>query len=195
MFKRFARCGRELKEKEKLQKDALPSTEHQSSVEFNCIPFQDLELGKCYQMLVLKDSMEDFMIYKILILSECTKYRFYFNASCSGVRFDLDKEDLNPHKEFIVALIPSHCSATTVEELSDYSKGFSTQSITEKDAYFFYEDLTKLKLDLDSILKQSKLDKEQEIAKQLEETKQSKLEKLDKSFNALQNKLDTYLKQ
>ena len=195
MFKRFARYGRELKEKEKLQKDTLPSTEHQSSVELNCIPFQDLELGKCYQMLVLKDSMEDFMIYKILILSECTKYQFCFNTSYSRIRFDLDKDDLNPHKEFIVALIPSDCSATTVDELSEYSNGFNTQSITEKDAYFFYEDLTKLKLDLDSILKQSKLDKEQEIAKQLEETKQSKLEKLDKSFNALQNKLDTYFKQ
>ena len=38
-------------------------------------------------------------------------------------------------------------------------------------------------------------DKEQEITKQLEEAKQSKLENLDKSFNALQNKLDTYFKQ
>lgn len=191
MFKRFTRCGRELKNKTELQKDAT----NQVLVEFNCIPFQDLELGKCYQMLEVRDSMEDFMINKILILSEGTKYRFYYNSSHSGVRFDLYKEDLNLHKEFIVALIPSDCSATTVKELSDYSKGFNTQSITEKNTYFFYEDLTKLKLDLESILKQSRIDKEQEIAKQLEETKQSKLEKLDKSFNALQNKLDTYLKQ
>ena len=139
--------------------------------------------------------MEDFKIHKILILSECNKYRFYFNTSDSRIRFDLDKDDLNPYKEFIVALIPSDCSATTVEELSEYSKGFNTQSITEKNTYFFYEDLTKLKLDLESILKQSKLDKEQEITKQLEEAKQSKLENLDKSFNALQNKLDTYFKQ
>ena len=139
--------------------------------------------------------MKNFMINKILILSECTKYRFYFNTSDSRIRFDLDEDDLNPYKEFIVALIPSDCSATTVEELSEYSKGFNTQSITEKDNYFFYEDLTKLKLDLDNILKQSKLDKEQEIAEQLEQTKQSKLENLDKSFNVLQNKLDTYFKQ
>ena len=48
---------------------------------------------------------------------------------------------------------------------------------------------------MESILKQSRLDKEQEITKQLEEAKQSKLENLDKSFNALQNKLDTYFKQ
>ena len=193
MFKQFVQRREKLKETEKSQEQELPYIEHQP--ELNCIPFQDLELGKCYQMLTIYESAEDFMISKILILSECTKYRFYFNASGSGVRFDLDKEDLNPHKEFIVALIPSHCSATTVKELSDYSKGFNTQSITEKDTGFFYEDLTKLKLDLESILKQSKLDKEQEIAKQLEETKQSKLEKLDRSFNALQNKLDTYLKQ
>ena len=193
MFKQFVQRREKLKETEKSQEQELPYIEHQP--ELNCIPFQDLELGKCYQMLTIYESAEDFMISKILILSECTKYRFYFNASGSGVRFDLDKEDLNPHKEFIVALIPSHCSATTVKELSDYSKGFNTQSITEKDTSFFYEDLTKLKLDLESILKQSKLDKEQEIAKQLEETKQSKLEKLDRSFNALQNKLDTYLKQ
>ena len=193
MFKQFIKRKEKLKEKEQSQEQRLPTVEPQFSL--NYIPFQDLELGKCYQMLEVKDSMEDFMINKILILSECTKYRFYFNAPGSGVRFDLYKEDLNPHKEFIVALIPSHCSATTVKELSDYSKGFNTKSITEKDTSFFYEDLTKLKLDLESILKQSKLDKEQEIAKQLEETKQSKLEKLDKSFNALQNKLDTYLKQ
>lgn len=193
MFKQFIKRRGKLKETEKSQEQGLPTVEPQSSL--NCIPFQNLELGKCYQMLEVRDSMEDFMISKILILSECTKYRFYFNASCSGVRFDLDKEDLNPHKEFTVALIPSDCSATTVNELSDYSKGFNTTFITEKDTCFFYEDLTKLKLDLDNILKQSKLDKEQEIAKQLEETKQSKLEKLDKSFNALQNKLDTYLKQ
>lgn len=191
MFKRFARCGRELKNKTELQKDST----NQVLVEFNCIPFQNLELGKCYQMLEVKDSMEDFRINKILILSECTKYRFYFNASDLRIRFDLDKDDLNTYKEFTVALILSDCSATTVEELSEYSKGFNTQSITEKDTSFFYEDLTKLKLDLDNILKQSKLDKEQEIVKQLEETKQSKLEKLDRSFNALQNKLDTYLKQ
>ena len=146
-------------------------------------------------MLVLEDSMKNFIINKILILSECTKYQFYYNGAYSGLRFHLDKDDLNPHKELTVALIPSACSATTVDELSEYSKGFNTQSITEKDTYFFYEDLTKLKLDLESILKQSKLDKEQEIAKQLEETKQSKIENLDKSFNALQNKLDTYLKQ
>ena len=81
------------------------------------------------------------------------------------------------------------------KELSEYSKGFNTQSITERDTSFFYEDLTKLKLDLESILKQSKLDKEQEIVKQIEEDKQSKLENLDKSFNVLQNKLDTYFKQ
>ena len=66
---------------------------------------------------------------------------------------------------------------------------------TIKIAYNNNEDLTKLKLDLESILKQSKLEREQEIAKQLEETKQSKLENLDNSFNVLQNKLDTYLKQ
>ena len=193
MFKQFIRRREKLKEYEQSQEQKLPTVEPQSSL--NCIPFQDLELGKCYQMLEVRDSMEDFMISKILILSEGTKYRFYYNSSSSGVRFDLYKEDLNPHKEFIVALIPSDCSATTVKELSEYSKGFNTQSITEKNTYFFYEDLTKLKLDLESILKQSKLDKEQEIAKQLEETKQSKLENLDKSFNALQNKLDTYLKQ
>ena len=193
MVKQFIRRRKKIKEKEQSQEQELPTVEYQSSL--NCIPFQDLELGKCYQMLEVRDSMEDFMLNKILILSECTKYRFYYNSSHSGVRFGLYKEDLNPHKEFIVALIPSDCSATTVEELSEYSKGFNTQSITEKDTSFFYEDLTKLKLDLQSILKQSKLDKEQEIAKQLEETKQSKLEKLDRSFNALQNKLDTYLKQ
>ena len=193
MFKQFIKRKEKLKEKEQSQEQELPYVEHQPSL--NCIPFQDLKLGKCYQMLVLEDSMENFIINKILILYECTKYRFYFNASYLGVRFDLDKDDLNPHKELTVALIPSDCSATTVKELSAYSKGFNTQSITEKDTSFFYEDLTKLKLDLESILKQSKLDKEQEIAKQLEETKQSKLEKLDRSFNALQNKLDTYLKQ
>ena len=193
MFKQFIRRKEKLKEKEQSQEQGRLTVEPQSSL--NCIPFQNLELGKCYQMLEVKDSMEDFMINKILILSECTKYRFYFNAPGSGVRFDLYKEDLNPHKEFIVALIPSHCSATTVKELSDYSKGFNTQSITEKNTCFFYEDLTKLKLDLESILKQGKLDKEQEIAKELEEAKKSKLENLDKSFNALQNKLDTYLKQ
>ena len=193
MFKQFIRRREKLKEKEQSQEQGLPAVEHQP--ELNCIPFQDLELGKCYQMLAIYDSMEDFKIHKILILSECTKYRFYFNTSDSRIRFDLDKDDLNPYKDFIVALIPSDCSATTVEELSEYSKGFNTQSITEKDNYFFYEDLTKLKLDLESILKQSKLDKEQEITKQLEEAKQSKLENLDKSFNALQNKLDTYFKQ
>ena len=193
MFKQFIRRKEKLKEKEQSQEQKLPTVEPQSSL--NCIPFQDLELGKCYQMLVLEDSMKNFMINKILILSDCTKYLFYYNGAYSGLRFHLDKEDLNPHKEFIVALIPSDCSATTVKELSEYSKGFNTQTITEKDTYFFYEDLTKLKLDLESILKQSKLDKEQEIAKQLEEDKQSKLENLDKSFNALQNKLDTYFKQ
>ena len=194
MFKQFIRRKEKLKEKRQSQEQEFPPVEPQSSL--NCIPFQDLELGKCYQMLEVKDSMEDFMINKILILSECTKYQFYYNNFSSlRVRFNLDKEDLNPHKELTVALIPSDCSATTVKELSEYSKGFNTQSITEKNTYFFYEDLTKLKLDLESILKQSKLDKEQEIAKQLEETKQSKLEKLDRSFNALQNKLDTYLKQ
>ena len=193
MFKQFIRRREKLREKEQSQEQELPYVEHQP--ELNCIPFQDLELGKCYQMLAIYDSMEDFKINKILILSECTKYRFYFNTSDSRIRFDLDKDDLNPYKEFIVALIPSDCSATTVNELSDYSKGFNTQSITEKDTCFFYEDLTKLKLDLESILKQSKLDKEQEITKQLEEAKQSKLENLDKSFNALQNKLDTYFKQ
>ena len=193
MFKQFIRRREKLKEKEQSQEQELPYVEHQP--ELNCIPFQDLELGKCYQMLTIYESMEDFKINKILVLSECTKYRFYFNTSDSRIRFDLDKDDLNPYKEFIVALIPSDCSATTVEELSEYSKGFNTQSITEKNTYFFYEDLTKLKLDLESILKQSKLDKEQEITKQLEEAKQSKLENLDKSFNVLQNKLDTYFKQ
>lgn len=193
MFKQFIRRREKLKEKEQSQEQELPYVEHQP--ELNCIPFQDLELGKCYQMLTIYDEMKNFMINKILILSECTKYRFYFNTSDSRIRFDLDKDDLNPYKEFIVALIPSDCSAMTVEELSEYSKGFNTQSITEKNTYFFYEDLTKLKLDLDNILKQSKLDKEQEITKQLEEAKQSKLENLDKSFNALQNKLDTYFKQ
>ena len=193
MFKQFARRREKLKEKEQSQEQELPYVEHQP--ELNCIPFQDLKLGKCYQMLVLEDSMKNFMIHKILILSEGAKYQVYYNASYSRLRFCLNKDDLNPHKEFTVALIPSDCSATTVKELSEYSKGFNTQSITENNTYFFYEDLTKLKLDLDSILKQSKLDKEQEIAKQLEETKQSKLEELDKSFNVLQNKLDTYLKQ
>ncbi len=193
MFKQFIRRRKELKEKEQSQEQELPTVESQSSL--NCIPFQNLELGKCYQMLTIYESAEDFMISKILILSEGTKYQFYYNFSPSGVRFDLDKEDLNPHKELTAALIPSDCSATTVKELSEYSKGFNTQSITEKNTYFFYEDLTKLKLDLESILKQSKLDREQEIAKQLEETKQSKLENLDNSFNVLQNKLDTYLKQ
>ena len=193
MFKQFIRRKEKLKEKEQSQEQKLPTVEPQSSL--NCIPFQDLKLGKCYQMLVLEDSMENFIINKILILSECTKYQFYYNGAYSGLRFHLDKDDLNPRKELTVALIPSDCSATTVEELSDYSKGFNTQSITEKNTCFFYEDLTKLKLDLESILKQSRLDKEQEIAKQLEETKQSKLENLDKSFNALQNKLDTYFKQ
>ena len=193
MFKQFARRREKLKEKEQSQEQELPYVEHEP--ELNCIPFQDLKLGKCYQMLVLEDSMKNFMINKILILSECTKYQFYYNGAYSGLRFHLDKDDLNPHKELTVALIPSDCSATTVEELSDYSGGFNTKSITEKDTYFFYEDLTKLKLDLESILKQSKLDKEQEITKQLEEDKQSKLENLDKSFNALHNKLDTYFKQ
>ena len=193
MFKQFIRRREKLKEKEQSQEQELPYVEHQP--ELNCIPFQDLELGNCYQMLATYDSMEDFKINKILILSECTKYRFYSNTSDSRIRFDLDKDDLNPYKDFIVALIPSDCSATTVEELSEYSKWFNTRSITEKDNYFFYEDLTKLKLDLDNILKQSRLDKEQEITKQLEEAKQSKLENLDKSFNALQNKLDTYFKQ
>lgn len=193
MFKQFIQRRGKLKEKEQSQEQKLPTVEPQSSL--NCIPFQNLELGKCYQMLVLEDSMENFMINKILILSECIKYQFYYNGAYSGLRFHLDKDDLNPHKELTVALIPADCSAMTVKELSDYSRGFNTQSITEKDTSFFYEDLTKLKLDLESILKQSKLDKEQEIAKQLEETKQSKLEKLDRSFNALQNKLDTYLKQ
>lgn len=193
MFKQFIRRKEKLKEKEQSQEQKLPTVERQSSP--NCIPFQDLELGKCYQMLTIYESMEDFMINKILILSECTKYQFYYNGAHSGLRFHLDKDDLNPHKELTVALIPADCSATTVKELSDYSEGFNTQSITEKNTYFFYEDLTKLKLDLESILKQSKLDKEQEITKQLEETKQSKLENLDKSFTALQNKLDTYLKQ
>ena len=193
MFRQFARRKEKLKEKEQSQEQKLPTVEPQSSL--NCIPFQNLELGKCYQMLVLEDSMKNFIINKILILSECTKYQFYYNGAYSGLRFHLDKGDLNPHKELTVALIPSDCSATTVKELSDYSKGFNTQSITEKDTYFFYEDLTKLKLDLESILKQSKLDKEQEITKQLEEDKQSKLENLDKSFNALHNKLDTYFKQ
>ena len=193
MFKQFARRREKLKEKEQSQEQELPYVEHQP--ELNCIPFQDLKLGKCYQMLVLEDSMKNFIINKILILSECTKYQFYYNGAYSGLRFHLDKDDLNPHKELTVALIPSACSATTVKELGDYSKGFNTKSITEKDTYFFYEDLTKLKLDLESILKQSKLDKEQEITKQLEEDKQSKLENLDKSFNALHNKLDTYFKQ
>lgn len=193
MFKQFIQRREKLKEKEQSQEQELPYVEHQP--ERNCIPFQDLELGKCYQMLVLNDSMEDFKINKILILSECNKYQFYYNGAYSGLRFHLDKDDLNPHKELTVALIPSDCSATTVKELSDYFKGFNTQSITEKDTCFFYEDLTKLKLDLDNILKQSKLDKEQEIAEQLEQTKQSKLENLDKSFNVLQNKLDTYFKQ
>ena len=193
MFKQVIRRREKLKEKEQSQEQELPYVEHQP--ELNCIPFQDLKLGKCYQMLAIYDSMEDFKINKILILSECTKYRFYYNFSPSAVSYRLEEDDLNPHKEFLVALIPADCSATTVEELSDYSKGFNTQSITEKDNYFFYEDLTKLKLDLDNILKQSKLDKEQEITKQLEEAKQSKLENLDKSFNALQDKLDTYFKQ
>ena len=193
MFKQFIQRREKLKEKGQSQEQELPYIEHQSSL--NCIPFQNLELGKCYQMLTIYESAEDFMINKILILSECTKYRFYFNASHSGARFDLDKDDLNPNKELIVALIPSDCSATTVKELSEYSKGFNTQSITEKNTCFFYEDLNKLKLDLESILKQSRLDKEQEITKQLEEDKQSKLENLDKSFNALHNKLDTYFKQ
>ena len=193
MFKQFIRRREKLKENEKSQEQELHYVEHQSSL--NCIPFQDLKLGKCYQMLALEDSMKNFRINKILILSDCTKYQFYYNDAYSGLRFHLDKDDLNPHKELTVALIPSGCSATTVEELSNYSKGFNTQSITEKNTYFFYEDLTKLKLDLESILKQSKLDKEQEITKQLEEDKQSKLENLDKSFTVLQNKLDTYFKQ
>ena len=193
MFKQFIKRRGKLKEKEQSREQKLPTVEPQSSL--NCIPFQNLELGKCYQMLTIYESAEDFMISKILILSECTKYKFYYNFSPSGVRYCLDEEDLTPYKEFTVAIIPSDCSATTVKELSEYSKGFNTQSIIEKNTYFFYEDLTKLKLDLESILKQSKLDKEQEIAKQLEETKQSKLENVDKSFNALQNKLDTYLKQ
>ena len=193
MFKQFIQRREKLKEKEQSQEQELPYVEHQP--ELNCIPFQNLELGKCYQMLTIYESMEDFKINKILILSECNKYRFYYNSSPSAVRYWLDERDLNPHKEFTVALIPLGCSATTVKELSNYSKGFNTQSITEKDTCFFYEDLTKLKLDLESILKQSKLDKEQEITKQLEEAKQSKLENLDKSFNVLQNKLDTYFKQ
>ena len=193
MFKQFIQKRGKLKEAERAQEQELSPIEPQSSL--NCTPFQDLELGKCYQMLEVRDSMEDFMINKILILSEYTKYRFYHNSSFSGARYRLDEDDLNPHKEFTVALIPSDCTATTVNELSNCSKGFNTTFITEKDTCFFYEDLTKLKLDLESILKQSKLNKEQEIAKQLEETKQSKLEKLDRSFNALQNKLDTYLKQ
>ena len=193
MFKQLSRRREKLKEKEQSQEQELPYVEHQP--ELNCIPFQNLELGKCYQMLTIYESMEDFMINKILILSECTKYRFYYNFLPLEIRYCLYEDDLNPCKEVIVALIPSDCSATTAEELSEYSKGFNTQSITEKNTYFFYEDLTKLKLDLDNILKQRKLDKEQEIAEQLEQIKQSKLENLDKSFNVLQNKLDTYFKQ
>ena len=193
MFKQSIRRREKLKEKEQSQEQELTYVEHQP--ELNCIPFQNLELGKCYQMLTIYESMEDFMINKILILSECTKYRFYYNFLPLGIKYCLYEDDLNPCKEFIVALIPSDCSATTAKELSEYSKGFNTQSIPEKDNYFFYEDLTKLKLDLDNILKQSKLDKEQEIAEQLEQIKQSKLENLDKSFNVLQNKLDTYFKQ
>ena len=83
MFKQFARRREKLKEKEQSQEQELPLVEHQQ--ELNCIPFQDLKLGKCYQMLVLEDSMKNFMIHKILILSEGAKYQVYYNASYSIV--------------------------------------------------------------------------------------------------------------
>ena len=193
MFKQFAR-RRELKEKEKSQQYVLPSTKHQSSVEVNCIPFKDLKLGKCYQMLTIYDSMENFRINKILVLAEINKYQIYYNSS-SRFTYYLEKEDLNPHRELTIAFIPADCSAKTVEELSDYSEGFTKELISEEPKYFFYEDLTKLKSDLEYILKQRKLDREEEIAKQIEKDKQSKLKNLNESFKSLQNKVDNYFKK
>lgn len=194
MFKQFARRRRELKEKKELEKYALPSTKHQSSVEVNCIPFKDLKLGKCYQMLTIYDSMENFRINKILVLAEISKYQIYYNSS-SRFTYCLDKDDLNIHKELTIAFIPADCSVTTVEELSDYSEGFTKELISEDPKYFFYEDLTKLKSDLEYILKQRKLDREEEIAKQIEKDKQSKLKNLNESFKILQNKVDNYFKK
>lgn len=197
MFKQFIQRRRELKKKKKSQKYALPSVEHQSSVEVNCIPFKDLKLGKCYQMLTIYDSMETFTISRILILSETTKYQLYYNSSRSSLRntYCLDKDDLNLHKELTIAFIPADCSATTVKELSDYSEGFTKELVSEEAKYFFYEDLTKLKSDLEYILKQRKLDREEEIAKQIEKDKQSKLKNLNESFKILQNKVDDYFKK